>query len=173
VRELNWYAAYTRPRHERVVTTSLEGRGYQVLFPHYCVASHWADGVKQIDSPLFPGYVFVRCDPWKRLPILQTPGLLHLVSDRNGPLPVPESEVENLRRVMASRVRLEPTAFLNAGDRVCVCRGPLTGLRGILLAKLNNLRVVISVEMLARSVAVEVEGAWLEKVPPTPIFKNA
>lgn len=161
--QLDWFAAYTRPRHEKVVAASLEQRGYQILFPRYRFASRWKDRVKHLELPLFPGYVFVRCDPWKRLPVLQTPGLLHLVSDRKGPLPVPEWEVENLRRAIASRVRLEPVPFLKAGDRVLVRHGPLTGLEGILVSKRNSLRVVISVELLARSVAVEIDGAWLAK----------
>ncbi len=159
----SWFAAYTRPRHEKVTATSLEQRGYEVVYPRYRLASRWKDRVKQLELPLFPGYLFVRCDPHRRLPVLQAPGLLHLVSDHCGPVPVPELEVENLRRAMFSRVRLEPVPFLKAGDRVQVRRGPLAGLEGILVAKRNSLRVVISVELLARSVALELDGAWLAK----------
>ena len=161
--DLNWFAAYTRPRHEKVTATSLEQRGYEVVYPRYRLASRWKDRVKQLELPLFPGYLFVRCDPWKRLLVLQAPGLLHLVSDRAGPLPVPDSEVENLRRAMFSRARLEPVPFLRAGDRVRVRCGPLAGMEGILVAKRDSLRVVISVELLARSVAVELDGDWLAK----------
>lgn len=160
---LNWFAAYTRPRNEKVVAASLQNRGYEILLPRYQVASRWKDRVKQLDLPLFPGYLFVRCDAWKRLPVLQTPGLLHLVSDSRGPLPIPEEEVESLRVAMTSRARLEPVPFLKAGDRVRVRGGPLAGLEGILVAKRDSLRVVISVELLARSVAVEVDGSWLVK----------
>ncbi len=161
---LPWFAAYTRPHHERVTAGSLEKRGYEILFPRYRVASRWKDRVKQIELPLFPGYVLVRCDPHKRLPVLQTPGLLHLVSDGDGPLPVPEAEVENLRRACIHHARMEPVPFTKIGERVRVRWGPLEGLEGILTAKRGCLRVVISVELLARSVAVEIDGACLEKV---------
>lgn len=161
--QFNWFAAYTRPHHEKVSAASLRQRGYEILFPSYRLASRWKDRVKQLELPLFPGYLFVRCDPVKRLPVLQTPGLLHLVSDRNGPLPVPEVEVENLRLALSSRARLEPVPFLKAGDRIMVRHGPLAGLEGILVAKRDSLRVVISVELLARSVAVEIDGACLAR----------
>jgi len=172
VSELRWYAAYTRPRHEGAVATSLDRRGYGVLFPRYRMVRKWSDRVKQVDAPLFPSYIFVQCDAGKRLPVLQTPGLIYLVSNDNGPLPVPEVEVENLRRAMFGHARMEPTPFLNTGDRVCICRGPLTGLQGILLAQRSGLRVVISVQMLARSVAVEIEGAWLERAVLLPAVER-
>ncbi len=158
-----WLAAYTRPHHEKVTATSLEHRGYEVVYPRYRVASRWRDRVKQLELPLFPGYLFVRCDPARRLPVLQSPGLLYLVSDDRGPVAVPENEVENIRRAMLSRARLEPVPFLKAGDTVVVQRGPLAGVEGVLVAKRDMLRVVISVEMLSRSVAVEVDGAWLTR----------
>lgn len=160
---LNWFAAYTRPRHEKAVASALDQRGYEIVFPSYQFASRWKDRTKQVELPLFPGYLFVRCEVRKRLPVLQTPGLLHLVSDDRGPLPVPDGEVENLRLAMAGRARLEAVPFLKIGDRVLVRHGPLAGLEGILVAKRNMLRVVISVELLARSVAVEIDGAWLAK----------
>lgn len=159
----SWFAAYVRSRHERVAATSLERRGYEIVYPHYAEASRWKDRVKQVERPLFPGYLFVRCDPVHRLPVLQTPGLLHLVSDDRGPLPVPEIEVENLIRAMSSRAALEPVPFLKMGDRVRVHDGPLAGMEGILVSKRDRLRVVISVELLARSVAVEVDGSWLAR----------
>jgi len=163
VPENNWFAAYTRPHHEKVTATSLQHRGYEVVYPRYQVASRWKDRVKKLELPLFPGYLFVRCDPSRRLPVLQSPGLLYLVSDDSGPVAVPEPEVESIRLAMLSRVRLEPVPFLKAGDRVVVQRGPMAGVEGILLAKRDVFRVVISVEMLARSVAVEVDGSWLAR----------
>lgn len=167
MQSVNWYAAYTRPRHERAVVASLAQCGYETVYPSYSVASRWSDRVKRIESPLFPGYVFVRCDALLRLPVLKTPGLLYLVGDGIRPLPVPDAEVENLQRAMRSHARMQPVPHLNEGEQVYVGRGPLAGLSGFLLAWRNSLRVVISVELLARSVAVEVEAAWLEKPRPS------
>ena len=74
---LSWFAAYTRPHHEKVAATSLERRGYEILLPSYRTARRWKDRVKQLELPLFPGYVFVRCDPFRRLPVLQL-SLIHI-----------------------------------------------------------------------------------------------
>lgn len=159
----NWFAAYTRPHHEKTVAVSLDRRGFETLYPSYRVASRWKDRVKQIELPLFPGYVFVRCVPARRLPVLQTPGLLHLVHDDAGPIAVPEFEITNLRLALSDRARIEPAPFLNVGERVRVHSGVMAGLEGILVAKKNSLRVIISVEMLAGSAAVELDGALLER----------
>lgn len=158
---LLWYAAYTRPHHERVVSASLHQRGYEVLYPRFLTRRRWTDRVKETELPLFPGYVFVRCDPSHRLPVMQTPGLLHLVSDSAGPVAVPDIEVENLRQAMQAGVSLLPVPHLKVGDQVSICQGPLRGVRGILSKFRNAQWVVVSVELLARSVAVEVSPAWL------------
>jgi transcriptional antiterminator NusG len=160
--QTTWFAAYTRPHREGTVTCSLEGRGYEVLFP-LGGFSIQANGRSRNRLPLFPGYVFVRCDWQQRLPVLQTPGLLHMVSDRAGPLPVADFEIENIRLAMSSGLRIDPAPFLSVGDRIQIRRGPLAGLDGILVEQRNELRVVISVELLARSVAVEVHRSWLER----------
>ena len=158
---LLWYAAYTRPHHERAVSASLQQRGYDVVYPRFRARRKWTDRVKEIELPLFPGYVFVRCDSSRRLPVLQTPGLLHLVSDTAGPLAVPDVEVENLRQAMETGVSLLPVPYMRVGDHVSIADGPLRGLRGILSEFRNAQWVVVSVELLARSVAVEVSPSWL------------
>ena len=159
----HWYAAYTKPRHERIVTVHLEHRGYEVVFPRYTANHRWTDRMKEVEQPLFPGYVFVRCDSVHRLPVVQTPGLLHLVSDASGPLPVPDIEVENLRRAMETGVPLLPVPYLKVGDSVSITRGPLRGLTGILQEIRSKQWVIVSIELLARSVAVKVSPSWLAR----------
>lgn len=159
--DLHWYAAYIKPRHERTVASSLDQRGYEVVFPRYLANRQWTDRVRQVELPLFPGYLFVRCDAQHRLPIVQTPGLLNLVSGRSGPIAVPDFEVENLRRALEVGVPLLPVPYLQAGDQVCIARGPLRGVCGILHEFRSANWVVISVDLLRRSVAVQVNPSCL------------
>ena len=160
----NWYALYTKHRHEKVIARNLTYKGFETFVPLYEAARNWKDRVKQIDIPLFPCYVFFRGDLERRLDIVKVPGIFSVVSSGDRPTAILASEIESIRRASGSGARLEPHPFLNCGDRVRVKCGPLAGIEGILLRKKNAYRLVLSVEMLGKAAAVELDGHQVERL---------
>ena len=154
----NWFALRVKPRHERLVATALHGKGYEEFLPLYRCRRKWSDRVKVLDLPLFPGYVFCRFDPNDRLPILTTPGVLLIVSSGKTPLPVDENEISAVRTIVESQLQVEPWPYLAAGHLVCVISGPLRGIEGFFLNCKRPGRLVVSVTILQRSVAVEMDS---------------
>ncbi len=158
-----WYALYTRHQHEKTVASLLLGRGMQVFLPLYSAVHRWKDRHKELLLPLYPGYVFLRDRLDRRLQILTTPGVHSIVGTAGGPEPIPECEMDAVKRVIENSLAVEPHPFLRCGDRVRVTHGPLEGIQGILLRKKNALRLVLSVEMLMKSVAVEIDASMVER----------
>ena len=154
-----WYAVYTRHQHEKAVAQSLTGKGLEVFLPLYHAAHRWKDRTKIVSLPLFPCYVFIRGGLERQLPIVTTPGFLAFVTAGGRAAPIPDAEIGAVRRTVESTLRVEPHPFLKCGDAVQVTRGPLEGLEGILVRKKGLARLVISVELLMKSAAVEVD-AW-------------
>lgn len=163
-----WYAVYTRHHHEKSVATALDRRGIESFLPVYPERSRWADRTKTVHWPLFPCYVFLRTDLNRRLAILQTPGIHYLVGDSSGAISIPEEEIEAIRHALDSRLLVEPHPFLSVGDRVRVKTGSLEGIEGVLVRKMNVDRLVLTVEMLHRSVAVELDGCTVERMDCRP-----
>jgi transcription antitermination factor NusG len=160
-----WFAVQTRPRWERLVHDALRGKGYDAYLPLYSVRRRWADRIKTIEQPLFSGYCFCRLNLSARyLPVLTTPGVRQLVGVAGAPQPIPDHEIESVRTIVASGLGAQPWPFLKVGDRVRLRGGSLDGLEGILLATRKRYRLVVSVELLQRSVAVEVDQSWVEAV---------
>jgi transcription antitermination factor NusG len=157
-----WYALHVRTRFEKVVSRNLQGKGYEEFLPLYKRVSRWSDRTKEIELPLFPGYVFCRFDPHDRLPVLTVPGVNAIVGIGKNLLPVQESEIEAIRAVLQSGAFCEPWPFLEVGQRVCVEYGPLAGTEGLVTMVKNSCRLVISVNMLQRSVAVEIDRDCLK-----------
>ena len=160
----NWYALYTRHQHERVVSQSLGNKGFSAFLPMYAAAHQWRDRTRLISLPLFPCYVFVRCTngaDWTR--VLATPGVYSMVSFTGQPAEIPEQEIESIRRATESKLHIEPYPFLKCGDWVRVTTGALAGVEGFLVRKKNIFRLVLSVEMLGKSAALEVDGACVER----------
>ena len=162
-----WYALHVRNRFERVVARNLKGKGYEEFLPLYRRTNRWSDRTKQIELPLFPGYVFCRFNPVNRMPILTTPGVNAIVGIGKTIMPVEEREIDNIRSVIQSDSSLEPCQFLQIGQRVCVQYGPLAGTEGMVTMLKNTCRLVISVNLLQRSVAVEIDRDCL-KLLDTP-----
>lgn len=160
-----WFALYTRHQHEKAVAQFLAVDGIQVFLPLYSVAHRWKDRVKQLSIPLFPNYVFVCACFEGRVGILRTPGVYDFVRTAGQPSPIPGEEIEAIRRTIENGLSVEPHPFLNIGDRVRAKSGPLEGLEGILIRKKTLYRLVLSVELLARSIAVEVDVVDFERVP--------
>src|SRR5262245_2057898 len=163
--ELLWYALYVRTRFEKAVARNLRGKGYEEFLPLYRRANRWSDRIKQVEFPLFPGYVFCRFNPVKRLPILTVPGVKAVVGFGKNITPVEERELNSIRAIWKSGNYCEPWPYLQAGQRVKVEYGPLAGTEGIVLMYKNTYRLVISINMLQRSVAVEIDRDCLKPLP--------
>jgi len=156
-----WYAAYTCPRHEKSVARQLEDRGVDSFLPTYRSLHRWKDRRKEVEQPLFPSYVFVRVVRDERTRILQLPGIVRFVSFNGRPAELAEIEISALRNGLRERMLIEPHPYLRVGRRVRITHGPLAGANGILLRKKDQYRVVLSVDLIMRSVAVEVDIADL------------
>jgi transcription antitermination factor NusG len=162
-----WFALQVRTRHEAGVADQLSGQGYDRFLPLYKVRKRWSDRIKEVDAPLFPGYLFCRFNPHDRLPILKTPGVIQIVSFQSGPAAVDEAEIRSIQSLVAAGVPHQPWPFLAAGDRVRIESGPLLGLEGILTEVRSSFRLVLSVTLLQRSVAVEIDSASVTAVTPS------
>ena len=165
-----WFALQVRMRHETGVADHLEGKGYEWFLPLYKTRRRWSDRVKQVDSPLFPGYLFCRFNPHDRLPILKTPGVTQIVGYNHVPVPVDEQEIEAIRTLVASGVPNFPCAYLEVGSKVRIEAGALRGLEGILMELKGKRRLVLSITLLQRSVAVEIDS---DAVSALPAFQSA
>ena len=162
-----WFALQVRTRQEMGVAQQLGGQGYERFLPLYKLRKRWSDRIKEVDAPLFPGYLFCRFNPQDRLPILKTPGVIQIVGFNNGPTAVDESEIQSIQRLVTAGVPNQPWPYLAAGDRVRIDSGPLLGLQGILIDVKRSHRLVLSVTLLQRSVAVEIDSALITAINPT------
>jgi len=159
-----WWAVYTRHQHEKTVAEMLTGKGFEVFLPLHDSMRRWKDRQKVLSLPLFPCYVFVRGVLDRRLQVATTPGI-HMILSRGEQIQVvPEGEIDAIRRAVQGSWKIEPHPFLKIGERVRVTRGSLEGVEGILVRKKNLYRLVLSVDMLAQSVGVEVAVSDVEPV---------
>ena len=162
-----WYCLHTRSRHEEVVYHHLEDKRIQTFLPKLEVWSRRKDRRKKIQKALFPGYVFVHeiLDPHHRLEILKTPGVVKILGNEKGPEPVPDIQIESIQTILGGKSAVSPFPYLREGQIVRVVEGPLKGSEGFLLKiKEGKEKLVISVDLLQRSVAVEIDGASVEPV---------
>ena len=160
----SWYAIYTRFRHEKSVAQILTTKGLEIFLPLYESAHRWKDRTKLVSLPLFPCYVFLKGSLDRRLDVMNTPGFHSIVSAAGQPAVIPPNEIEAIRKTIESGMRVNPYPFMKCGERVRVKRGPLTGVEGILVRVKNQFRLVVSVEMLGKAVAVEVDASVVERV---------
>jgi transcription antitermination factor NusG len=159
-----WWALYTRHQHEKVVADMLSAKGFEVFLPLFESIRRWKDRSKVLSLPLFPCYVFVRGGLHRRLQVVTTPGVHMVLSSGENVAIIPELEIEAIRKTVDGSYRVEPYPFLKCGERVRVIRGSLEGVEGVLVRKKNMYRLVLSVDMLAQSVAVEIDAADVEPV---------
>ena len=166
VEEPRWYAVHTRARHEKAVTTQIERTGVTTFLPLIRQTHRWSDRKKIVECVLFDCYTFVRLASYAQeyLPIVETPGVVGLVGIRGAGLPIPDKEIEDIRAVLANDVPCTPYPFLNAGRRVRILGGCMDGLEGILVAKNSDRSLIVSVEMIQRSLAVRIDGYDVEPV---------
>jgi len=163
-----WFAVRTAAGHEKAVATHLQAKGFEEFLPVYRSKRQWCDRIKTLELSLFPGYLFCRFDFNHRLPILITPGVKLIVGYGKLPTPVSDAEIAALRRVIASGAAAEPHDYLSVGQRVRVREGSLAGIEGLLLQVKNSCRIVLSVELLRRSVSVEIDRAGIAPIAPAP-----
>jgi len=159
--EPNWYALYTCPRHEKRVAEQIERRSISCFLPLYRPVRRWKDRRKELELALFPGYVFVRIALENKLQVLELPGAVRLVSFNGKPAAVPVDEIETLQTRL-SGAKIEPHPYLRTGRRVRVRSGAMEGLEGIVVRRKDRCRVVFSIDLIMRSVAVEVDQDNLE-----------
>jgi transcription antitermination factor NusG len=160
--QVSWYALYTCPRHEKRVVQQIEQHRISCFLPLYRSVRRWKDRRKELELALFPGYVFVRIALPDRLRVLQLASVVRFVSFNGHPLPLPQDEMDALMTGLRSGVRAEPHPYLTVGRRVRVKHGPLAGSQGILVRRKDKFRVVLSLELIMRSVAVEVDETDVE-----------
>ena len=157
--EERWYAAYTCANQEKRVAAQLEARVIEHFVPLYNSVRRWRDRRVRLALPLFPGYVFLRLALREKLRVLEIPSLVHLVGFNGQPAALSDEEIEALRQGLTEQLNVQPHPYLTVGRRVRVVSGPLTSLEGIILRKKNQLRFVISLNLIMRSVSVELDDA--------------
>jgi transcription antitermination factor NusG len=158
---LPWFALQVRSRRERYVSDHLAGKGYEVFLPIQICRKLWSDRVKKLELPLFPGYLFCRFNPDDRLPILKTPWLSQIVGFNHIPCPIDDGELDAVRTLVQSGAVAKPWPFVAIGEKVRIESGPLRGVIGILSGFKGNHKLVVSVTLLQRSVAVEIDSALI------------
>ena len=154
-----WYAIWTRSRHEQVVREQVERKGLEAFLPTITRWSRWKDRKKKIDWPLFPGYCFARFDARERLPVLKCPGVVGIVSFDGEPAPVPDLEIDGIRRLVATDLQYDPCPLIREGMVVEVTHGPLKGVVGRLTRKGSHARLILAVDLIGQAVSVEVDAA--------------
>lgn len=168
----SWYALRVRSRFENTVATHLQARGYESFLPLYKCRHQWSDRFREIELPLFSGYVFCRFNPLNRLPILTIPGVVHVVGVGRNLVAIDESEIAAIKTAVNSGLPRQPWPFLQIGQKVRIECGPLCGVEGILLSFRGHQRLVLSVTLLQRSVAVQVDAAWVLPVPRQQVIRS-
>ena len=159
-----WYAITVKHQHEQSVRALLEGKGLEALAPTYRGCRRWSDRLKELDLPIFAGYVFCRFPYQERIQVLDTPGVVKVVSFGGKPAGIPDAEITAIQKVIASQLPARPWPYLKPGDRVRIERGPLRGVEGTLLREKDRLRFVVGVELLQRAMSVELEIDMVEPV---------
>jgi len=159
-----WYALQVRTRWETSASLVLSGKGYETLLPTYKTKKRWSGRAKEVHLPLFPGYVFCRFNVQNRLPVLVTPGVIAVVGCGRVPLAVDDSEICAIQTIVSTGLRAEPWPFLELGQKVRIERNPLQGLEGILISFKGNHRIVLSVSLLRRSVALEIDQSCVTPI---------
>ena len=170
--QLPWYALQVRLRYEAIAATCLGERGYEFFLPTYRCRRQWSDRIKELELPLFAGYLFCRFNAGDRVSILKTPRVISVVSLGKGPVPVDEAEIAALRTLVTSGAATQPWPYIRIGQKVRITHGALCGLEGILESFKGRHRIVVSVSLLQRSVAAEIDDAWVVPVPPASSYRQ-
>jgi transcription antitermination factor NusG len=154
-----WFAVWTRSRHEMVVRDQLDQKGVEAFLPTVTRWSRWKDRKKRIDWPLFPGYCFARVGAERTRSVLSCPGVVAIVSFDGRPAAIPDDQIAAVRALVESELRLDPCPLIREGAGVEVVSGPLCGVRGRLVRKGSHARLVLAVDLIGQAVSVEIDAA--------------
>lgn len=169
----SWYAIRIRSKFERGVAASLSGKGYEQYLPLYRSRRQWSDRTKDLELPLFPGYLFCRFDAQFRLPILTIPGVISVVGIGKTPVAVSDQEIDMIQTMVSSGLLLQPWPQLVVGSRILIEKGPLQGVEGVTLDIKKKHHLIVSVPLLQRSVAVEIDREWIRPLSATMAARDA
>ena len=162
-----WYAVNVRPNHEYAIAIALHNKGYEVFLPSYRCRSEWSDRIKEVSRPLFPGYVFCRFDLDTRTAlIITTPGVIRIVGFGSKPVPIEESEIAAVRKILESGYEAKPSLHFQPDSRVRITSGVLAGTEGVLIQVKNRNQFVVSISLLQRSVAVHIDRTAVDSLEP-------
>ncbi|HEY2234108.1 MAG TPA: UpxY family transcription antiterminator [Candidatus Angelobacter sp.] len=159
-----WFALQVVPRHEKSLDKILEYRGCIHFLPTYRVRRRWSDRVKVVEQPLFPGYVFCRSQSNLMEVIRGSPGIIRIVAFGRKPHPIPDEEIEALQQIVRGKREYSAFPYLNVGQKVRVISGPLTGISGTIMRFKNHDRLVISIDVIMKSVSVEIDQSEVDLV---------
>ena len=155
--EQAWYAIYTIVRHEKSVNAALSDKQIDTFLPIKKVVSRWKDRKKEIDTPLFPGYLFVNSSLENRLKILNIRGVIRILGVSGHPIPVPHEQIESIKRLLEINLQFDPYPYFTEGEEVVVVRGPLEGMSGKIIERKGVCRLILAVDLIKRSISVEVD----------------
>ena len=163
---LHWYAVWSRSRHEKMVASALTNVGITTFLPLVTEMHRWSDRRRSVEVPLFPGYVFVQIpnSAEARLQVRKTSGVVQFVGNQQGAVPIQDKEINDVRTVLEQRVSCSPYPFLQLGQRVRICGGAFDGIEGVLIGRDSACKLVISIELIQRSLAVSVYNLDVEPV---------
>ena len=167
-----WFAILVRTSREKTTSLLLEDAGYECFLPISKYMRRWSDRMKEVEVPLFPGYLFCRMNAHNRLPVLMTPGVIQIVGVGKTPIPVGEEEIAAIQRVEKSGLSTMPWPYLEVGQVARIEDGPLRGTSGIVIKIKSGLKLVLSVNLLQRSVAVEIDRSWIGATYPVRFASN-
>jgi transcription antitermination factor NusG len=159
-----WYAVHVRAKFEKTVARGIREKGYEEFLPVHCTSRQWSDRTARVEQPLFPGYVFCRAEPTQRPPLVTTPGIIRIVSFGDQLAVIPDRDIDAIRRAVASSPFAKPWPFLSHGQRARIRSGALTGIEGIVVRVNGRCRLVLSVEALCRSIAIEIQADNAEPI---------
>jgi len=161
----SWFALVTKPRHEKVASEALNSKGLETFLPLIQRRHQYGHRSREFDVPLFPGYLFCRFNVSNRLPVIMTPGIVRIVGAGASPIPVSDVELMSLQIAMRERIPAHPQVFLRGGAKVAITEGPLAGIEGIVVKERDPLRMVVSIDLLQRSVLLEIPSARVSALP--------
>src|SRR3954453_23046201 len=161
-----WFGVRVRSQCEQMASAAMRARDIEEFVPVVRVRRQWSDRVKELDVPLFPGYVFCRFDTAQRVPVMSCPGVVKVVSFDSRPAPIPDPEIQAVRALVQSSLGVQPHPFLASGETVRIDHGPLAGVEGVVVEDKKRCRLVVSVDLLQRSISVEIDRAWVSPVLP-------
>lgn len=163
----HWFAVQVRTSREHLSAAHLRARGYQIFLPTYVEYRSWSDRVKKVARPLFAGYLFCRLQDDAVGNIVTAPGVIRVVGDGTGPAHIDAAEMNAIQQIATHGLQGEPHPFPRAGEHVTVVRGPLCGTRGVVLTSTNAQRLVVSISLLQRSIAVPMDPSWVSASAPS------